>query len=226
MLDLSAYLADLIARLRAQFGPRLLYVGLQGSYLRGEATPDSDIDVLLVLEDLAYDDLLTYRRLLQDCGQYEKACGFVCGREDLARWNPLEIFHLLHSTKDLVGELSALVPPYGRADAVRYAQLSCNNLFHELCHRTVHGGEPGAAGALAGMCKSAFFLLQDLHALETGEFAQSRAALLAALSGQDRVVLELDASLRCGEPVDPEAASRLLFAFCRDALRRAQALLP
>ena len=35
MLDLSAYLADLIARLRAQFGPRLLYVGLQGSYLRG-----------------------------------------------------------------------------------------------------------------------------------------------------------------------------------------------
>ena len=43
---------------------------------------------------------------------------------------------------------------------------------------------------------------------------------------QDRAVLELDASLRCGEPVDPEAASRLLFAFCRDALRRAQALLP
>ena len=144
MLDLSAYLADLTARLRAQFGPRLLYVGLQGSYLRGEATPDSDIDVLLVLEDLAYDDLLAYRRLLQDCGQYEKACGFVCGREDLARWNPLEIFHLLHSTKDLVGELSALVPPYGRADAVRYVQLSCNNLFHELCHRTVHGGEPVA----------------------------------------------------------------------------------
>ena len=52
------------------------------------------------------------------------------------------------------------------------------------------------------------------------------AALLAALSGQDRAVLELDASLRRGEPVDPEAASRLLFAFCRDALRRAQALLP
>lgn len=125
-----------------------------------------------------------------------------------------------------MGELSALVPPYGRADAVRYAQLSCNNLFHELCHRTVHGGEPVAAEALAGMCKSAFFLLQDLHALETGVFAQSRAALLAALSGQDRAVLELDAALRRGEPVDPEAASRLLFAFCRDALRRAQALLP
>ena len=56
--------------------------------------------------------------------------------------------------------------------------------------------------------------------------ADDRAALLAALSGQDRAVLELDAALRRGEPVDPEAASRLLFAFCRDALRRAQALLP
>ncbi|MBQ9141799.1 MAG: nucleotidyltransferase domain-containing protein [Lachnospiraceae bacterium] len=30
-----------------EFGDRLLYVGLQGSYLRGEATESSDIDIMV-----------------------------------------------------------------------------------------------------------------------------------------------------------------------------------
>ena len=54
MLDLTAYLDDLVAALRARFGARLLYVGLQGSRLRGEAREDSDIDVMLVLKGLTY----------------------------------------------------------------------------------------------------------------------------------------------------------------------------
>ncbi|MGI5883586.1 MAG: nucleotidyltransferase domain-containing protein [Candidatus Spyradocola sp.] len=225
MVDLDAYLTELLARLREAFGPRLLYAGLQGSHLRGEAGPDSDIDVMLVIDGLSYDDLLTYRSLLQACGEYERSCGFVCGREDLRLWNPLEIYHLLHSTQDLVGELAVLVPPYARADAVKYLQLSADNLFHELCHRTVHGRADRASAALPGLCKSAFFLLQDLHSLETGDFAPNRASLRALLSGTDRAVWELDAALRRGESPDAEAAYRLLFAFCREVRRRAAALL-
>ena len=146
MLDLTAYLDDLVAALRARFGARLLYVGLQGSRLRGEARKDSDIDVMLVLEGLTYEDLTAYRALLQALGQFDLACGFVCGREDLLRWNPLELYHLLHTTGDVYGALAPLLPPHTRADAARYVQLGSNNLFHELCHRTVHGAAPCAPG--------------------------------------------------------------------------------
>ena len=36
MFDLDKYLADLILNCRSAFGERLLYMGLQGSWLRGE----------------------------------------------------------------------------------------------------------------------------------------------------------------------------------------------
>ena len=50
MFDLDSYLNDLISNCRTAFGDRLLYVGLQGSYLRGEAHEGSDIDVFVDTE--------------------------------------------------------------------------------------------------------------------------------------------------------------------------------
>ena len=47
MFDLNRYLADLTLNCRSAFGERLLYMGLQGSYLRGEAHENSDIDVMV-----------------------------------------------------------------------------------------------------------------------------------------------------------------------------------
>ncbi|SEQ09490.1 Nucleotidyltransferase domain-containing protein [Treponema bryantii] len=45
-LNIDNYMKNLISRCKEAFGERLLYVGLQGSHLRGEATENSDIDVM------------------------------------------------------------------------------------------------------------------------------------------------------------------------------------
>jgi predicted nucleotidyltransferase len=53
-------LAEAKERLRATYGDRLRRVVLYGSYARGDATPDSDVDVLVVLDRLAensYDEI-------------------------------------------------------------------------------------------------------------------------------------------------------------------------
>ena len=89
MFDLNDYLKKLIAACQAAFGDRLLYVGLQGSYMRGEATERSDIDVMIVLDRFSVRDMDIYRQALESAGERERACGFICGREELARWNPL-----------------------------------------------------------------------------------------------------------------------------------------
>ena len=47
----DAFLPDLRARLAALYGDRLVRVVLFGSYARGEATEDSDVDVLVVLRE-------------------------------------------------------------------------------------------------------------------------------------------------------------------------------
>ena len=48
-LDKHSLLASIKARLKSVFGSRLRGVVLYGSEARGEATPDSDIDVLVLL---------------------------------------------------------------------------------------------------------------------------------------------------------------------------------
>ncbi|MBQ3648978.1 MAG: nucleotidyltransferase domain-containing protein, partial [Treponema sp.] len=82
--SINNYLEKLLARCKESFGDRLVYVGLQGSYLRGEATENSDIDVMLVLDGFSVEDMKTYRGILKEIGWYEKSCGFICGKEDLA----------------------------------------------------------------------------------------------------------------------------------------------
>ena len=53
MFDVDRYISDLLLRLKDQYSERLLYVGLQGSYLRGEAKESSDIDIMVVVESLS-----------------------------------------------------------------------------------------------------------------------------------------------------------------------------
>ena len=85
-IDIRSWISDLTERLKAIFGGRLVYVGLQGSYRRGEADAKSDIDVMTVLDRLEPADLKTYRAAVGAMPYADKACGFICGRAELAAW--------------------------------------------------------------------------------------------------------------------------------------------
>lgn len=50
---IAEILAEAKAGLHELYGPRLRHVLLFGSYARGEAQPDSDIDLAVVLDDFA-----------------------------------------------------------------------------------------------------------------------------------------------------------------------------
>ena len=218
MFDLDGYLIDLISRCRTHFGDRLLYVGLQGSYLRGEAHESSDIDVMVILDRFSVQDMDQYREILKTIGFYERSCGFICGRDELLRWNPLEVCQLRHTTKDLFGVLTDYLPSATREDEVNYVKLSLGNLYHELCHRYIHMDRNQNAAKFRGTCKGVFFLIQNLHYLERGRFILTKKELKEAVSGEDRRVLEL-AELPDG--FDFEQAFSVLFSWCQRAFARA-----
>ena len=222
MFDLDSYLHDLISSCRVDFGDRLLYVGLQGSYLRGEAHEDSDIDVMLILDQFSVQDMDRYREILKRIGFYERSCGFICGREEMAHWNPLEVCQLRHTTKDLFGVLTDYLPLATREDEVNYVKLSLGNLYHELCHRYIHRDRERNIASFRGACKGVFFLMQNLHFLESGRFILTKKELKAAVSEEDRRVLEL-AELPDGFDIDQ--AFSALFAWCQRAFVRVGKLL-
>ena len=181
MFDLDSYLHDLISSCRVAFGDRLLYVGLQGSWLRGEAYEDSDIDVMVILDRFCVQDMDRYREILKELGFYERSCGFICGRDELLRWTPLEVCQLRHTTKDLLGVLTDFLPSATQEDEVNYVKLSLGNLYHELCHRTIHRDRERNVAAFRGASKGVFFLMQNLHYLESGCFILTKGDLKKAV---------------------------------------------
>ncbi len=215
MFKVKNYMDKLIDLLRSKFGSRLLYVGLQGSYMREEATESSDIDIMLVIDGLSSADLKDYRDIIFSLENPEKSCGFICGKSDLSNWNPLEICHLLNCTKDCYGSLNELVPEYTRGDIRNYIKISVNNLYHEICHRYIHSDKNKNIAKLPASYKSVFFILQNLHYLQTGEFIRTKSELLPLLSDNNRTVLERAAQLGEGNGYDFDESFKLLFNWCQ-----------
>ena len=218
MINVDTYISELIQLLTRKFGTRLCYVGLQGSYLRGEATDSSDIDIMVVIDGLTVADLDDYRAIIESLGDFDKSCGFICSKKDLENWNPLEICNLLHSTKDYFGILCKLVPAYTEQDIRNFLKFSINNLYHEICHRYIHADQERNVQSLPFTYKGAFFILQNLHYLRSGEFAGTKVELLERLDGIDRVVLERLMAYSRGENRDFAESYELLFHWCQETL--------
>lgn len=110
------------------FGERLWFAGLQGSRGRGEETEESDIDLVVILDELTPGDIRTYDKMLDGLPDRELACGFLSGKEELFRWEPSDLFQFYYDTRPIVGSLDELL---GRIDeeAVRRA-CKCQALFY------------------------------------------------------------------------------------------------
>ena len=220
MFRIDKYIDDLIDALKNAFGERLMYIGLQGSYLRNEETKNSDIDIMAVIDNISVEDLRTYQKVLVSIGNFDKSCGFICGKADLKHWNPLEIYHLLNTTKDYYGELKKLVPSYTIEDERNYVKLSLNNLYHEICHRYVHADREYNISKLPITCKSIFFIMQHLYYLSSGNFIPTKRELLECVQDEDKTVLELSISLQNYIDYDFDEAFSVLFNWCQNALSR------
>ena len=64
MVDIKTWITSFTEKVEQTFHNRVWFIGLQGSYGRGEATETSDIDVVVILDVLRIDDLKVYRDML------------------------------------------------------------------------------------------------------------------------------------------------------------------
>lgn len=219
MFGVNSYLNELVTLLYRCFGSRLLYVGLQGSYLREEATESSDIDIMVVIDELTVEDLDRYRAIILSLENPEKSCGFICGKSDLSNWNPMEICHLLNSTRDYYGALKELVPTYTQLDVRNFAKMSVNNLYHEICHRYIHSSREKNVSKLPSTYKGVFFILQNIYYLRTGEFIPTKEKLLQLISENDKAVLKCSVQLSKNNKYDFDECFELLFKWCQYTLK-------
>lgn len=214
MVEIRSWMDTLSKQLQIVFGSRLLFVGLQGSYGRGEATENSDIDVVTVLDRVERADLDAYRAVVRELPEGDKACGFLCGAAELSRWPKYDLLAVARDTRDIYGKLAELLPPFDRADLAQAVLVGASALYHAAVHTYLYAPRETLPEFLAGAEKSVFFVLRDLYELRTGETVRTRRELRERLAGDEQALL----SPREERPED--ALDRLL-RWCGGAMAEA-----
>ncbi|MDV0443655.1 nucleotidyltransferase domain-containing protein [Methanorbis rubei] len=229
MIETQSWMNEFTAKLLSQFGERLIFAGLQGSYLREEATEESDIDVMIVLDQLALADLAAYKTIVAKMPEGEKACGFICGKEELLAWPKHELFQLAKETKNWHGDLAQLLPPVTREDICDSVRISAANLYHEACHRYLYDKEDDRVENLQNAYKTSSFLLKLVHYLRTYEYITTRKDLLPTLLGTEQEILlsfmnwDNEVAVR---RENPDLWYQRLISFAGDLLREMQDASP
>ena len=115
MIDINAWMNAFLQKLDKVFANRVWFVGLQGSYGRGEATETSDIDVMVILDELSVSDIQTYQDMLDTLPHRALICGFVSGKDEIMNWEPSDLFQFYHDTTPIIGSLDDLLPLIDKA---------------------------------------------------------------------------------------------------------------
>ena len=212
MIEISSWMDKFVGALEASFKNRVWFVGLQGSYGRGEATETSDIDVVVILDELTAQDIQIYNAILDTLPNRELICGFVSGKQELLNWEPSDLFQFYHDTTPIKGSLDELLSVIDKTAIARAIKIGACNIYHGCVHNMLH---EKSKEILKGLYKSASFVVQAICFQETGCYIKSQKDLLVKVSGDEKSIVENFLSLKNGGKVDFEEMSNTLFAWSK-----------
>ena len=217
MIDINAWMNDFILKLNEVFASRVWFVGLQGSYGRGEATETSDIDVVVILDELNAEEIQAYNNMLDTLPHRELICGFVSGKDEIMNWEPSDLFQFYHDTTAIEGSLDDLLPLIDNAAINRAIKMGAGNIYHGCVHNMLH---EKSEEILKGLYKAASFVVQAIVFKQTGNYIKHQSQLLKVASTEERVITETFLKYKSGEAVDFGEASRILFEWSKKRINR------
>ena len=138
MVKMKEWLAQFLQALQTNFAGRIWFVGLQGSYARGEATETSDIDVVVILDELLPHDVQQYRVMLDTLPHRDLICGFLAGKREIINWDPSDLFQFYYDTQPIVGSLDELLHLIDTAAVSRAIKMGAGNIYHGCVHNILH----------------------------------------------------------------------------------------
>ena len=212
MIDINVWMNDFIQKLNNIFADRVWFVGLQGSYGRGEATESSDIDVVVILDELSAEDIHTYQDILDTLPHRELVCGFVSGKEEILNWEPSDLFQFYHGTTAIKGSLACLLPLIDNAAIDRAIKMGAGNIYHGCVHNMLH---EKSEEILKGLYKAASFVVQAIVFKQTGNYFKHQNQLLQVALPDEQTIIETFLKYKNGEAVDFCKASRILFEWSK-----------
>ncbi len=212
MIDISAWMSNFSQKLNTAFANRVWFVGLQGSYGRGEATATSDIDVVVILDELSADDIHAYGAMLNTLPRREMICGFLSGKEELLYWEPSDLFQFCYDTTPIKGSLDEVLALVDETAVNRAIKTGVCNIYHGCVHNMLH---EKSDDILRGLYKSASFVIQAIAYKQTGKHIKFQKELLSVVSEEDRKIVNTFLKLKNGSAVEFDVMSEALFLWSK-----------
>ena len=212
MIDITAWMKNFLKSLNETFANRVWFVGLQGSYGRGEATETSDIDVVVILDELSAMDIQTYNDMLDTLSHRDLICGFLSGKSEVLNWEPSDLFQFCHDTTPIQGSLDEVMAVIDDDVVNRAIKIGTCNIFHGCVHNMLY---EKSEDILRGLYKSASFVVQAIVFKHTGNYIILQKDLLQVVSFDERVIVETFLNLKNGGTVEFNLMSETLFAWSK-----------
>ena len=212
MIDITVWMPNFLQALNKTFANRVWFVGLQGSYGRGEATETSDIDLVVILDVLTARDIQAYHDMLDNLPHRELICGFLSGKEEIMNWEPSDLFQFCHDTTPIQGSLDEVMAVIDESAVNRAIKIGCCNIFHGCVHNMLY---EKSEDILRGLYKSASFVVQAIAFKQTGNYISQQKELLQVVSSDERVIIETFLHLKNGGIVDFNLMSETLFTWSK-----------
>ena len=206
MIEIKTWIKDFTEKVEQTFADRVWFLGLQGSYGRGEETESSDIDVVVILDELKANDLKTYRDMLDTLPNRDLICGFISGKSELLNWEASDLFQFCYDTTPIKGTLDLLLEKVDKQAVKRAIRIGACNIYHACVHNFVH---EQSEDILSSLYKSAVFVIQAVYFYETGKYIKLKSELQKAINPPS-AVLTTAQELKNGASVKFDEMSELL----------------
>lgn len=210
MTDISLFTDLFLKGLDEHFCDRVWFVGLQGSYGRGEATEHSDIDMVVILDELTADDLKVYNRFLDTLPHRELICGFLSGKQELLNWDPADLFQFYYDTTPIRGSLDELLPLLDETAVYRAIRTGGCNIYHGCVHNMLY---EKSDEILLGLYKAASFVVQAIVFMQTGTYVKHQKDLLCVVAKDEQTIVSTFLALKNGAKVEFNDMSETLFSW-------------
>ena len=212
MVDIKTWMDKFLLKLDETFGERVWFVGLQGSYCRGEATEKSDIDTVVILDELSVSDIKTYNDMLDTLPERELICGFISGKNGILNWEPSDLFQFYYDTKPIKGSLDELLEKIDDSAIERAIKIGVCNIYHGCVHNMLY---EKSEEILRGLYKSASFVIQAICFKENGKYITRQKDLLKVVSEDEKRIVETFLHLKKGGAIEFDKMSENLFEWSK-----------
>ena len=186
-MNINSFMESFKKNLLNLFNDNLLFLGLQGSYGRGEAKESSDIDSVIILRHCGKDEILKYRSYIDTLPEKDILCGFVSSIDELRAWESADRAQLILDTKPLYGELTPHCPEITPEDILRAVQQGACAIYHASSHNILHARD---WSILPELSKSTRFTIRMKQYLDTGVYVSAFRDLIAVVDEKEKMILE------------------------------------